>query len=43
MQFTKFLKSKSRTFGATGQGPKVVTKTNTECGTFYRYIVFHRQ
>ena len=40
MQFTKFLKSKSRTFA--GQGPKVVTKTNAECGTFYGYMVFHK-
>ena len=38
----KFSKSRLRTFGITGQGPKAVTKTNTECSTFYGYMVFYR-
>ena len=43
MQFTKFSKSKLRTFSTAGQRPRVVTKTNVECGTFYKYIVFYKR
>ena len=43
MQFIKFLKSRLKTFSAIRQGPRVVTKTNVECGIFYGYIVFYKQ